>query len=122
MPRVLLLSELLETALSGEEFELDAETAKKLTRVLRLSSGEAFIGFDGRGREWDCVLTSTGEPRGEGEDEDAPRLRKKGRARARALIVEERAAPPPSRLHLSVAQAVPKGEKMEWVLQKGTEL
>jgi len=125
MPRVLLHPEILATALqgeepSGQEFDLDAETGKKLTRVLRLCAGEPFIGFDGRGREWDCILTATGRPR----EDDFERLEKRGtsKGKVRALIVAPRETSAPSRLHLSVAQAVPKNDKMEWVLQKGTEL
>jgi 16S rRNA U1498 N3-methylase RsmE len=59
MPRILLSSQLIEMGLNGEEFNLDFETAKKLTRVLRLTPGEMFVAFDGSGREWECVLTAT---------------------------------------------------------------
>lgn len=108
MPRVFLPSHVLEPGLRGEEFSLDADTAKKLTRVLRLTPGEIFVAFDGLGREWECALTAiTSESGGKG---------------ARAAILSERTAAPAGRLHLSVAQAVPKGDKMDWVLQKGTEL
>ena len=106
MPRVFISAHFLEAGLRGEEFDLEPETAKKLTRVLRLTSGEIFVAFDGIGGQWECVLTSVNET-GKG-------------ARAAILneVIEERAR----RLHISVAQAVPKGEKMEFVLQKGTEL
>lgn len=112
MPRILLPPHILEAALEGEEFDLDPENAKKLTRVLRLTAGETFTAFDGRGREWECALTSTGEDGAIG---------KKGRG-ARAVILSETESTAIGRLHLSVAQAVPKGDKMEFVLQKGTEL
>jgi 16S rRNA (uracil1498-N3)-methyltransferase len=108
MTRVLLSSTNIEAIEAGEEFDLEAETAKKLVRVLRLTPGEIFAGFDGRGREWECALVGI-------------ETQKKPVARAVALqekIVEERAV----RLRLSVAQAIPKGDKMEMVLQKGTEL
>ena len=107
MTRVLLSFSNLEAIESGEEFDLDSETAKKLVRVLRLSSGETFVGFDGRGREWECALTSV-------ETQKKPA--------ARAIAIEEKAGEAESKLHLSVAQAIPKGDKMEFVLQKGTEL
>jgi 16S rRNA (uracil1498-N3)-methyltransferase len=106
MPRVFISSSFLEPGLRGEEFDLDSDTAKKLTRVLRLTSGEIFVAFDGVGGEWECVLTSVNET-GKG---------------ARAAILNEVPTEIAPRLHISVAQAVPKGEKMEFVLQKGTEL
>lgn len=108
MTRVLLSSANLDAIENGEEFDLDADTAKKLVRVLRLTSGETFFGFDGRGREWECVLSFV-------ESQKKPA--------ARAMALEElEVAPSESKLHLSIAQAIPKGDKMELVLQKGTEL
>lgn len=112
MPRVLLSSDLIELGLRGEEFNLDFETAKKLTRVLRLTPGEMFTAFDGSGREWECVLTAT-------QSED-PSGRKS--IVARAAILQEREVGFEGRVRISVAQAVPKGDKMDFVLQKGTEL
>ena len=109
MPRLHFSPAVLEDALQSDDnaFDLDAENAKKLVKVLRMTPGETFIAFDGRGREWECALT---EVAGE------------GRARARAAIVEELDVQTVRRVHLSIAQSVPKGDKMEFVLQKGTEL
>jgi 16S rRNA (uracil1498-N3)-methyltransferase len=45
-----------------------------------------------------------------------------GKPRARGVVLEERDVENGRRLHLSVAQAIPKGDKMDFVLQKGTEL
>jgi len=107
MPRIFLPSSLIETGLSGEPMELDADTSKKLLRVLRLTPGEMFVAFDGLGGEWDCALIAN--------------LDEKSRI-ARAAILNEREVANENRLHISVAQAIPKGDKMEFVLQKGTEL
>jgi 16S rRNA (uracil1498-N3)-methyltransferase len=112
MTRVLLSPILIEQGLEGEEFSLDFETAKKLTRVLRLSPGEMFVAFDGSGREWECVLTAT-------QSED-PSGRKS--IVARAAILNEREIKSTQRVRISIAQAVTKGDKMDLVLQKGTEL
>ena len=108
MPRIFLPSAILEPGLQGEEFELDSETAKKLTRVLRLTEGEMFVAFDGSGGEWDCALKTIGGG-------------SSGRS-VYAVVLGPRETAPSGRLHISVAQAIPKGEKMEWVLQKGTEV
>lgn len=107
MPRLYLASEILETALTGDEFELDADNAKKVVKVLRMTPGETFVAFNGFGREWECALTSTDT---------------EGKARARAVIMQERDVDNLRRIHLSVAQAIPKGDKMDFVLQKGTEI
>ena len=108
MPRLLISSALLDEAIaSGDEFDLDADNAKKLVKVLRMTPGETFIAFNGRGREWECALTG---------------VEAEGRARARAAIVEELDTTRVSRIYLSIAQSIPKGDKMEFVLQKGTEL
>lgn len=119
MPRVFVSPHLLESGSDGEEFDLPPDTAKHLTRVLRLTSGELFVAFDGLGREFDCVLVLPGEAT---DEEGAPIRDLKSRKAARAAIVAEREASAPGSLHLSVAQAIPKGDKMELVLQKGTEL
>jgi 16S rRNA (uracil1498-N3)-methyltransferase len=108
MTRILLSAANLDAIENDEEFDLDSDTAKKLVRVLRLTSGETFLGFDGRGREWECALTFV-------------EAQKKPAARAIALEEVEAVQSEP-KLHLSVAQAIPKGDKMELVLQKGTEL
>ena len=125
MARVFLSPHILEAGLSGEEFDLPADVAKKLTRVLRLTTGELFVAFDGMGREFDCVLTTIGaKSESEIDPESGAELpRRKGRDKgARASVMGARATAAPGLLHLSVAQAIPKGEKMELVLQKGTEL
>lgn len=107
MPRLFLDPEILESALSGDEFELDSESAKKLVKVLRMAPGETFVAFNGFGREWECALTN---------------IENEGKARARAVLIKERDVENLRHLHLSIAQAIPKGDKMDFVLQKGTEL
>lgn len=108
MPRLYVASSTLEPGLRGDEFDLDFETAKKLVRVLRLTPGETFVAFDGLGGEWECALTHVETER--------------KNFKARATILAQRETKPEGRLQLSIAQAIPKGDKMEFVLQKGTEL
>ena len=59
MPRLHFSIALLEDALQNDDnqFDLDADNAKKLVKVLRMTPGETFVAFDGRGREWECALT-----------------------------------------------------------------
>src|SRR5690606_23477897 len=107
MTRELLSGANVTAIENGEGFDLDAETAKKLVRVSRLPEGETVLGFDGLGREWECTLTWIEAQHKPGD---------------RAVAVGGRTRRIESKLHLSVAQAIPKGDKMEFVLQKGTEL
>ena len=104
MTRILLSASNIEAIENGQEFALEPDVAKKLVRVLRLADGDSFIGFDGLGREWECTLMHV-------------EVHKK--PAARAVAVKERESRVESKLHLSVAQAIPKGDKMEFVLQKG---
>src|SRR4051812_44874391 len=107
MPRLYLSPEILDVALAGDEFDLDADSAKKVARVLRMSAGETFVGFSGFGREWECALTN---------------IETEGKPRVKAVILNERDVERLERVRISIAQAIPKGDKMDLVLQKGTEI
>jgi 16S rRNA (uracil1498-N3)-methyltransferase len=87
----------------GAIVDLPPEAAHHATRVLRLAEGDTVELFDGRGGEW----------RGH--------LRRTGKTVAVALeffIAEDREAP----LRLTIAQALPAADKMDWIIQKGVEL
>lgn len=73
-----------------------------LRAVLRLREGDALEVFDGRGGAYDATVTRLGA----------------GEARLR-LGPRREAAP---RRRISVVQGLPKAEKLELVIQKGTEL
>jgi len=89
---------------SGEEVELSAEESHHLTYVLRLREGAQVQVFDGAGQEW----------RGE-VAQASPR-------RARLRLLAPLTHPVDSPLALTLALALLKGEKFDWVLQKATEL
>ena len=73
-----------------------------LARVLRLRAGDAVELFDGRGHSFSARVVEVG-------------------AEAVRLEVGPGRAAPPSR-PVAVVQGLPKADKLEWVLQKGTEL
>ncbi len=75
-----------------------------LTRVLRLRAGDALELFDGRGSAWDARVDAI--------DVDA--------ARATLSLGPVRTLPPAPAVTL--LQGLPKGDKLELVLQKATEL
>ena len=80
------------------------EQAHHMARVLRCRAGEAALVFDGSGREFRVSLV-----------EVTP-------ARAAAEVVEELPPLTPPPLGITLAQLVPRGPAMDWVLAKATEL
>jgi 16S rRNA (uracil1498-N3)-methyltransferase len=88
----------------GQEISLPDAVFHHAVRVRRLKSGDACTLFDGNGNAWRVTLT----------DID------KRRALAR---VENRLPPtPPPSFPVTLALAVTAAERMDWALQKGTEL
>lgn len=100
IPRVLLAASLHP----GDEHELPSGAADHLVRVLRLAAGRPLRVFDGHGREFEATLIDAG---------------KRG---ARVTLHAEIATAAPSPLRITLAQALARGEKMDWILQKATEL
>jgi 16S rRNA (uracil1498-N3)-methyltransferase len=88
----------------GPAVALRGEVAHQMARVLRLRPGERVILFDGSGREWEARLT-----------EVTP-------AAVRGEIEAERRNEAEPRLRLTLCQAALKGDHMDYVLQKGTEV
>jgi 16S rRNA (uracil1498-N3)-methyltransferase len=83
---------------------LDADEAHHLTRVLRLGSGARVFVFDGEGGEYECEVARVAK-----HEVELNLLRRLDDA------VE-------SPLRLTLAQALIKGDKFDWVIQKATEL
>ncbi len=101
MSRRIFLEAPLET---GATLRLDPEQSHYLTRVMRLKAGDALRCFNGAGSEHAARLTDPNP-------------------RACSIEIAEElrtAAPAPHRLHL--AQAWLKGQAMDRVIQKATEL
>lgn len=88
--------------LRAGELAVDGETYGYLFRVRRLAVGEPVVVFDGDGRE------------------AAGRVYEVGPTRATLLLDEPRAVPP-ARPHVTVLQALIKGERMAWCLEKLVE-
>ncbi len=89
--------------LSGDEVTLEGEVHHHLATVLRLKPGEEVLLLDGLGTLCHCRIDQLD--------------RSGGRAR-----VLERWQAQESSFPIQLLQALPKGDKMELVLQKGTEL
>jgi 16S rRNA (uracil1498-N3)-methyltransferase len=83
---------------------LDADEARHLTRVLRLGSGARVFVFDGEGAEYECEVA---------------RVAKHEVVLNLLLRLDDDVESP---LRLTLAQALIKGDKFDWVIQKTTEL
>lgn len=83
---------------------LPPDVARQVATVLRLRPGAAITLFNGDGAEWHATL-ETVSPRG-------------ATARLRQRELPQRESP----VHLTLYQAMLKGEKFGWVIQKATEL
>ncbi|WP_394004041.1 16S rRNA (uracil(1498)-N(3))-methyltransferase [Luteimonas sp. WGS1318] len=88
----------------GTTVDLPEDAAAHLVRVLRLRDGDACVLFNGDGFDHDARLVSVG---------------KRG---ASAEIVATRAVDIESPLRITLVQGIARGEKMDWILQKATEL
>jgi 16S rRNA (uracil1498-N3)-methyltransferase len=89
---------------AGAEVLLPAAQSNHLLRVLRLRTGAPLTLFNGRGGEYAAELTDG------------------GKAGARVAIRAHSAAERESPLHLTLLQGVARGERMDAIVQKATEL
>jgi len=88
---------------SGRSITLPPEAAHHALRVLRLRSGDEVVLFDGLGGEYPGrLLEATGV--------------------LRVALGERRDIQREAPLALTLAQALPSGDKMDWVVQKAVEL
>lgn len=89
---------------AGSRQTIAGEAASHITRVLRLRPGDPLVLFDGRGGEHAARIEGF---------------------RKSAVIVAVAAHVPTDRespLSLTLAQGISRGERMDWVVQKATEL
>lgn len=89
---------------SGGAVTLDEETSHYLLRVLRLRPGDPLILFNGDGGEYRAVLTGA------------------ERRQANVSIGHREQPQRESGLHIVLGQGIPRGERMDFVLQKSVEL
>lgn len=89
---------------SSGSFDLPADAAHHAARVLRLREGNRVEIFDGSGNEYSGVISAIGGKRVTVGDISA--------------VPVDRESP----LRVTLAQAMSSSEKMDWVIQKATEL
>lgn len=91
-------------SISGPIVEIDAVQARHLEKVLRLKAGDRVLIFDGQGHEYQVKLL--------GKDNDLWR----GEIEARIADAGEPG------LRLTLVQGIPKGDKMDTIIQKAVEI
>lgn len=88
----------------GAKLALPDTASAHLLRVLRLGVGDSCVLFNGDGFDYACRITAAGKRGGEVE------------------VLSARAVDRESALRIVLLQGVARGEKMDWILQKATEL
>lgn len=89
---------------AGMELSLPAQAVEHVVRVLRLVNGEAITLFSGDGFDYQAIIVDL------------------GKREVRVRIGSAAAVQNESPLRLTLAQAVVRGEKMDLIVQKATEL
>jgi 16S rRNA (uracil1498-N3)-methyltransferase len=94
----------IDSPLSMGEHELPEAQAHYISRVLRMAEGDAVQLFDGSGREYLGALLEV------------------GKKRVSVRLDEAFAGQPDSTLPVHLGQGLSRGERMDWAIQKATEL
>ena len=88
----------------GSVVELPSETASHLAKVLRVRNGEGLVLFNGDGCEFDGTIVTV---RG---------------SRVSVAIAQDRPVDRESPFAATLVQCVPRGDRMDFIVQKATEL
>lgn len=88
----------------GAEIELEAEPARHIARTLRMQPGDSLVLFDGNGAEYPGELVTA----------DKRRVT----IRCGKAIAIDRESP----LAVELGIAISRGDRLDWVVQKATEL
>ena len=86
--------------LTGERAELTGAEAHHLAKVMRAQAGDSILLFDGSGQE--CTA----------------RIERLKKDRVELIILERQSVDRELPLELTLAVAMPKGERQKWLLEK----
>ena len=89
---------------AGQPCVVEGSAANHIMRVLRLGDGDLLTLFDGRGGEYGARISGL------------------NKHSVKVDVLEHREVERESALHLTLAQGISRGERMDWVMQKATEL
>ena len=93
-----------QTLLEMPSVELDGSAAHYLARVLRLSKGDPLILFNGDGRDYSAEISEVQSKR------------------VLTRLLDSRISSRESPLKITLVQAICRGDRMDYALQKATEL
>jgi 16S rRNA (uracil1498-N3)-methyltransferase len=88
----------------GAQFALSPEAAQHVAKALRMKAGDALVVFDGRGGEYEATIQRIEKDRVD--------------VKTGAWREADLEAP----LAVGLVQGVPEADKMDWIIQKATEL
>ena len=88
----------------GAQFALAADAAQHVSKALRLKTGDAITVFDGRGGEYEAILT------------------RMDRERVDVKVGAFRDVEREPRVAAGLVQGLPEADKMDWIIQKAVEL
>ncbi len=91
-------------SINGPIVEIDAVQARHLEKVLRLKAGDSILVFDGQGHEYRVKLLGKEKDTWKGEIE---------------TIIADAGEPG---IRLTLVQGIPKGDKMDTIIQKAVEI
>jgi 16S rRNA (uracil1498-N3)-methyltransferase len=100
-------------AWKNSEISLTQEEEHHLLDVLRAQAGDSVILFDGQGRQAEALLIPPPSCENERKNRSGPRIL--------ARIVESRGTIRPA-VSITLIQALAKGQRMDWIVEKSTEL
>jgi len=89
--------------IEGNLIQITEDQAQHITTVLRRQAGDEILIFDGSGREYHTKLLKVGKI-----------------CTAEVLDVQWNTSEP--KVQITLFQGIPKGEKMDWIVQKCSEL
>jgi len=89
---------------SGANIMLDGSAARHIASALRMTPGQEIVLFNGLGGEYTAELSTV------------------GKSQVTALVGDGREVDRESALKLHLAIGVSRGERMDWIVQKATEL
>jgi len=89
---------------AGGMIAIEGALAHRLANVLRVRAGEEIVLFAGDGHDVRVRVDDINQ------------------RRAEATVVDRTESPPEPRLRLNLYQSITKGERFEWLLEKGTEI
>jgi 16S rRNA (uracil1498-N3)-methyltransferase len=89
---------------TGQRLTVEGNAGNHIVRVLRLRVGDTLTLFTGRGGEYGA------------------RIEEMHRDTVQVSVLEHRDDERESPFHLTLAQGISRGERMDWVVQKATEL